>query len=138
MGSTAFQKTNPFNNEIFAYGFRNPNTISWTKKGDIIAANIGHRNIESLYVIKKGQDYGWPEHEGSFVLKYKESMDWVYPENTITAIVPPVAQYDHDEGNAISGGNEYWGAKIKPLIGKYIFGDIVKGRVFYVENERCR
>ena len=45
----------------------------------------------------------------------------------------PVAQYDHDEGNAISGGFEYWGKNVPELQGKYIFGDIVKGRVFYVE-----
>ena len=45
----------------------------------------------------------------------------------------PVAQYDHDEGNAISGGFEYWGKNVPELKGKCIFGDIVKGRVFYVE-----
>ncbi|MEX0881915.1 MAG: cytochrome C, partial [Cyclobacteriaceae bacterium] len=46
----------------------------------------------------------------------------------------PVAMYDHDEGNAISGGYEYWGDDIAEMEGKYLFGDIVQGRLFYVET----
>ena len=45
----------------------------------------------------------------------------------------PVAQYDHDEGNAIAGGFEYRGKALPQLAGKFVFGDIVKGRLFYVE-----
>jgi len=44
----------------------------------------------------------------------------------------PIAEYDHDEGNAIIGGYEYWGNSIPALKGKYIFGDMVNGRLFYV------
>ena len=40
--------------------------------------------------------------------------------------------YDHDEGNAISGGYEYTGTAIPGLEGKYLFGDITRGRLFYV------
>jgi hypothetical protein len=47
-------------------------------------------------------------------------------------ITYPIAEYDHDEGNAISGGFEYWGTSIPDLKGKYLFGDIVKGRLFYI------
>ena len=45
----------------------------------------------------------------------------------------PVAEYDHDEGNAIIGGYEYQGTAIPELKGKYLFGDMVNGRLFYVE-----
>ena len=44
----------------------------------------------------------------------------------------PIAEYDHDEGNAIIGGYEYTGTKIADLKGKYLFGDMVNGRLFYV------
>jgi hypothetical protein len=40
----------------------------------------------------------------------------------------PVAMYDHDEGVAISGGFAYNG-KIPALGGKFVFGDINRGRV---------
>jgi mono/diheme cytochrome c family protein len=137
-------KTNPFVNEsdpetvkeIFAYGFRNPHRISWSQKGQILASNIGHHNIEALNIIEAGRDYGWPEREGTFVMRYKENMGVVYAlpaDDASRNITYPVAQYDHDEGNAISGGLEYWGTSLKALQGKYIFGDIVKGRLFFVE-----
>jgi glucose/arabinose dehydrogenase/mono/diheme cytochrome c family protein len=129
-------KVDPSKPEIYAYGFRNPHRISWTKKGQILASNIGHHNVESLNMIEKGRDYGWPEREGTFVMKYSQNMDVVYPlppDDSINHYTYPVAEYDHDEGNAISGGLEYWGTKLDALKGKYLFGDIVKGRLFYVE-----
>jgi hypothetical protein len=44
----------------------------------------------------------------------------------------PVAMYDHDEGRAISGGFVYTG-KIAALRGKYVFGDVQRGRVFVAD-----
>ena len=102
----------------------------------MLASNIGHHNIEALYMILPGHDYGWPIREGTFVIKANENMSNVFAppaDDSIYNITYPVAQYDHDEGNAISGGFEYWGTAIAELQGKIIFGDIVKGRIFYVE-----
>ncbi len=126
------------NTEIFAYGFRNPHRISWSKKGQMLSANIGHGNIEALNIIEKGRDYGWPEREGTFVMRYREDMKYVYPlpaNDSIYHYTYPVAQYDHDEGKAIAGGLEYWGTKLNALKGKYVFGDIVNGRLFFVEMD---
>ena len=41
----------------------------------------------------------------------------------------PVAVYDHDEGRAVSGGFAYHG-RIEALRGKFIFGDVNRGRIF--------
>jgi hypothetical protein len=41
----------------------------------------------------------------------------------------PVAIYDHSEGQAVSGGFAYYG-RIQALRGKFIFGDIARGRLF--------
>jgi hypothetical protein len=43
-----------------------------------------------------------------------------------------VATFDHDEGKAITGGFEYTGSTISQLKGKYLFGDIPSGRLFYI------
>src|SRR5690606_41596514 len=94
------------------YGFRNPHRISWTKSGQILASNIGHHNIESLNLILPGHNYGWPVREGTFVMDIQTSLAEVFalPSDDETyGITYPVAQSDHDEGNAISGGYEYWG-----------------------------
>jgi glucose/arabinose dehydrogenase len=123
--------------ERYAFGFRNPHRITWTKKGQMLASNIGHHNIEALYMIFPGHDYGWPIREGTFVIKADENMSNVFAPVADSAerITYPVAQYDHDEGNAISGGFEYWGTSLPELQGKIVFGDIVRGRIFYIESK---
>lgn len=120
--------------EVYAYGFRNPHKITWTRSGKMLASNIGQHNIEELNLILPGHDYGWPAREGSFVIDLRESTRKLYPlaEREDDQMDYPVAEYDHDEGNAIIGGYEYQGSTIPQLQGKYIFGDMVNGRLFYV------
>lgn len=122
--------------EIYAYGFRNPHRITWSKHGEMLVCNIGHSNIESINLIKPGNDYGWPIREGIFVVNPFGDLTKVYPlppNDSNYHITYPVAQYDHDEGKAICGGFEYWGSVIPQLKGKYLFGDIPTGRLFYVD-----
>ena len=40
-----------------------------------------------------------------------------------------MAIYDHNDGQAVTGGFAYHG-RIAALRGKFVFGDIVRGRVF--------
>jgi len=121
--------------EIFARGFRNPNRISWAPDGKMLISDIGYANIEELNIGSAGADYGWPYREGTFMLSPMRQMNLVHrlPLDD-KGFTYPVAQYDHDEGNAISAGFVYTG-KITNLKNKYIFGDIVQGRVFYVDTD---
>jgi glucose/arabinose dehydrogenase/mono/diheme cytochrome c family protein len=139
-GQYGIPKTNPFAEdknalgEIYAYGFRNPHRFTWNRNGEMIACNVGHANIESIDLIKPGHDYGWPIREGSFLVNPYGDLKRIYspPVNdSIYRITYPVAEYDHDEGKAISGGYEYLGA-ITALKGKFLFGDIPTGRLFYI------
>jgi hypothetical protein len=57
------------------------------------------------------------------VLEGRTKDDFIYP----------VAIYDHDEGVAISGGFAYNGT-IPALRGKFVFGDINRGRVFAADT----
>lgn len=121
--------------EIYAYGFRNPHRITWTSTGKILVSNIGHGNIESVNLIEPGHDYGWPIREGKFLLNPYGNLNKVYalPANDSTFhITYPIAEYDHDEGKAVSGGYEYTGKNIPALKGKFLFGDIPSGRLFYI------
>jgi glucose/arabinose dehydrogenase len=101
----------------------------------MLVSNIGQWNIESINLIKPGHDYGWPEREGNFVLaNVSENAGALYPlaaNDSIYKITYPVAEFDHDEGKAISGGFEYWGNRLPALKGKFLFGDIPSGRLFY-------
>jgi glucose/arabinose dehydrogenase/cytochrome c2 len=122
--------------EIYAYGFRNPHRITWTKEKQMIVCNIGHGNIESVNLVEKGHDYGWPIREGTFLLNPYGNLNKVFalPANDSSYHVTyPIAQYDHDEGKAICGGFEYTGSAIPRLKGKFLFGDIPLGRLFYFD-----
>ena len=143
-GHYGIPKNNPFVingkdktvKEIYAIGFRNPHRITWSKAGQLLVSSIGHHNVESLYIISAGSDSGWPVREGTFVIDPSQNMRNIYPlpaDDAKNNITYPVAQYDHDEGNAIAGGFEYNGKALPQLVGKFVFSDIVKGRLFYVE-----
>lgn len=127
--------------EIFCRGFRNPNRICWMPDGTMLISDIGHANAEKLNIGMPGADYGWPEREGLFVMNYHGKMDQVYAlpkDDSLHHYTYPVALYDHDEGNAFSGGFVYSGTSVPLLTGKYIFGDIVNGRVFFVESSQLQ
>ena len=134
--SNPFAKNNSGNElkEIYAYGFRNPHRITWTKSGQMLVSNIGQGNIESVNPVKPGNDFGWPLHEGNFALNPSGNLNKAHPlpaDDSIYHFTYPVIEYDHDEGKAISGGYEYTGNAIAALKGKFIFGDIPSGRLFY-------
>jgi len=123
--------------EIYAYGFRNPNHITWMNNGSMLATNIGQANIEAIDMIIKGQDYGWPVREGRFLIRPGGNINNLYPlpvNDTAFHITYPVAAFDHDEGNAIAGGFDYESHIVPELTGKYLFGDIPSGRLFYVNT----
>ncbi|MEO6721002.1 MAG: PQQ-dependent sugar dehydrogenase, partial [Ferruginibacter sp.] len=118
-----------------AYGFRNPHRISWSKSGQLLAVNIGEHNIESINLIKAGNFYGWPIREGTFAERFYDGHGSVYPlpaNDSIYHVTYPVAQFDHDEGTAISGGFEYKGTAVPQLSGKYFFADLGSGKLFFV------
>jgi glucose/arabinose dehydrogenase/mono/diheme cytochrome c family protein len=125
--------------EVYARGFRNPNKITWAPDGKVIVSEIGYTNVEELNILKPGLNYGWPTREGTFVsiLNGKKSAIYNLPAHDDPKYTYPVAEYDHDEGNSISGGFVYTG-NIALLKDKYIFGDIVRGRVFYVDYNDLR
>ena len=139
-GQYGIPSDNPFAGkegaEIFAYGFRNPHHLTWLRSGAMLASNIGQHHIESYNIIEKGGDYGWPIREGTFVHHESDNINSVYglePGDKDAHIIYPVIQYDHDEGNAMSDGFEYTGKTIPLLKGKFLYGDIMTGRLFFSE-----
>ena len=138
-GSNPFAKSSTENAvpEIYAYGFRNPHRFSWTKSGKLIAGNIGEHSIESLYLIESGRFYGWPIREGTFLERFFNNSGKVYPlplDDSTRHVTYPIAQFDHDEGTAICAGFDYEGS-IPSLKGKFVFGDIGTGTLFYINNK---
>ena len=119
--------------EVFAYGFRNPNRILWDLQGRLLASDIGHKNVEELNLIESGKFYGWPNREGTFVIDPYKDMDQVFALPTDDAklgVTYPFLQLDHDEIAAIIAGYFVQKGTHK---GKLLFGDVPSGRLMIAD-----
>jgi hypothetical protein len=140
--------------EIWAVGIRNPHRLSWDIDPStpttprLFAFSIGLSTWETVLIIKKGANYGYPLREGTQMMTIERRMLPPPDDDTIPlrisdtvvrgAVQPtyPVIQYPHlkaDGGDAIAGGLIYRGKKIPALQRKLIFGDISTGRIWYAE-----
>lgn len=128
--------------EIWAYGFRNPQHFSWdiAGSGQMFIADIGQTQIEEINLGLAGANYGWSEREGTFATNHEDQNELFERPllDRLSKYTYPIAQYDHDEGRAITGGYVYRGQAIPELYGKYIFGDIHNGRIFYIDTDQIR
>lgn len=119
--------------EIYAYGFRNLHRIGWDlETGELVGTDVGDGAIEEINLIESGGNYGWRVFEGTFFRG-----GGTIPSETggLDNFVWPAAQYDHGDGFAIAGGFVYRGSQIPQLQGKFVYGDIVNGRIFYSDFE---
>src|SRR5881628_1222007 len=129
--------------EIYAYGFRNAHRLSWDlTDGTMFASDIGMNNIEEINIVHEGSNYGWMKREGLFengITRPGGKLDQLFPlpadvlhGRTKDEFTYPVAMYDHTQGQATTGGFAYHG-RISALRGKFVFGDIVRGRLFVAD-----
>jgi glucose/arabinose dehydrogenase len=109
--------------------------------GDLYAADVGQHAVEEVDIVRRGGNYGWPVKEGSFCFDPNGTGTGFVTDNPdLTCgqpnlgLIDPIAQYDHNEGNAIIGGFVYRGSSIPALRGRYIFGDLSRGRLFALER----
>ncbi len=135
--------------EIFAYGLRNPQRMSWdVPTNTFIANDIGLHDWEEVDIVVKGANYGWAEREGNEQVFVPEggktgsqmSPQVAFPEKdrlTVAGLNEPVtplypsAVYSHQEGDSIGSGFVYRGKLMPQMRGKYIFHDRTTGRIFY-------
>jgi hypothetical protein len=136
--------------EIWAYGLRNPHRLTWDvdpanrARSNLIASVIGFRTWETVVVIHKGANYGYPLREGAQMVQDgilvgppERDIVPVQVSDTVNAgkVAPtyPVLEYGHDPrgGDAIAGGFVYRGRTVPWLQGRFIFGDITSGRLWH-------
>lgn len=123
--------------EIFTYGHRNPYRFSFDASTDeLIIADVGQDNIEEVDLGVSGGNYGWNRKEGSFL--FDPSDGSIRPDHhPDPELIDPVAEYSHEDGEAVIGGFVYRGELAAPVLtGQYVFGDLApedstSGRLFY-------
>ena len=124
-------------NEVYAYGFRNPQTLSQDSLGNIFVTDSGKHNIEEVNQLYKGRHYGAVIKEGSFYINNYGVLDngnhstFSEPSNQFL-LTDPILQYDHDEGIAITGIHRYEGNTMRSLEEKFIFTDL-SNRLFMAD-----
>ncbi|MFN3393191.1 MAG: PQQ-dependent sugar dehydrogenase [Candidatus Thermochlorobacter sp.] len=122
--------TNPFATgggrpEIFAWGIRNMWKFSVDNVEGIIGGDVGQNAREEIDRVYLGRNYGWRFMEGDLPYNIPNPSD----TNGLN-LVPPIHVYPHSEGRSVTGGYVYRGSALPELVGRYIYGDYVFGRVW--------
>jgi uncharacterized repeat protein (TIGR03806 family) len=111
--------------EIYAWGFRNPWRWSFdSATGDLWVGDVGQGAREEIDRVQRGGNYGWNCREGLIA----------YPGQSCPAtpsgFIDPVHDYDRTLGQSVTGGYVYRGTQVPGLVGRYVFGDFVTGRIW--------
>lgn len=154
-GRYRIPRDNPFTTvegargEIWAYGLRNPHRLTWDldparpASPRLLAFHIGLVTAETVVVVHKGANYGWPLREGTRAMSPAGAGQLPEPDlipmqisdvvsrGTVTPTYP-VVEYPHGAagGDAIANGFVYTGRAVPALTGKLLFGDITTGRMW--------
>jgi glucose/arabinose dehydrogenase len=116
---------NPFGDEIWAYGLRNPWRISFDKAtGNLYIADVGQNVWEEINFLPAGSpggtNFGWNFREGAHD----------YKANPPAGLTDPVAEYSHQEGGcSVTGGYVYRGS-MPEWNGIYLYGDYCTGFIW--------
>jgi uncharacterized repeat protein (TIGR03806 family) len=125
--------TNPFvgdgdpntRDEIWAWGLRNPFRFSFDRQsGDLWLGDVGQNAWEEINLIERGGNYGWCEWEGNQIF------DATCSNLPQASFEFPIHTYGRAQGASVTGGVVYRGAALPALVGRYVYGDYVTGRVW--------
>ena len=137
--------------EIWAFGLRNPHRLTWyvdparPREATLLAFDIGLVSWETVMIIKKGANYGYPLREGTQSMSPTNGMGPLPADDVIPVQISDTATrgtakpayaviaYPHAPGggDAIANGFVYRGKRIPALQGTLVFGDITTGRIWY-------
>jgi glucose/arabinose dehydrogenase len=110
--------------EIWAYGLRNPWRIAFdTASGDLYIADVGQNQWEEINYQSAsssgGENYGWNLREGTHAYTDGKA-DWQ----------DPVAEYSHDFGCSVTGGEVVRDLRMPAWASLYLYGDYCSGRIW--------
>lgn len=126
--SYAVPADNPFGNEVWAYGLRNPWRISFDQvTGDLWIGDVGQNVWEEIDYLPAGSpggaNFGWSIMEASYG----------YDGEAQPGLLLPAAEYSHDFGCSVTGGYVYRGA-MPEWNGVYLYGDYCSGIIWGLIN----
>jgi glucose/arabinose dehydrogenase len=122
---------NPFGNEVWAYGLRNPWRISFDRAtGDLWIGDVGQGDWEEVDYFPAdgvaGANFGWSIMEGNHG----------YDGEPQPGLILPAAEYSHADaygGCSVTGGYAYRGS-MPEWNGIYFYGDYCTGYIWGLFN----
>jgi uncharacterized repeat protein (TIGR03806 family) len=78
----------------------------------------------------KGGNYGWNRREGFHPFDPKARVS-----GREDALLPPVAEYFHGDGESVTGGIVYRGPRLREYDGAYFYADYLSGLVWIVPSD---
>jgi glucose/arabinose dehydrogenase len=127
---------NPFGNEVFMLGLRNPWRWSFDRAtGDMWIGDVGQAQIEEVDVLKAGQqlgkNLGWSAFEGVSCCATQPDkcvQSGAQQACNAAGIVMPLDSRTHAKGwTALIGGQVYRGSCYTDLVGWYFYTDNGRG-----------
>jgi len=127
-GAYSIPSDNPFGNEIWAYGLRNPWRFSFDQLTyDLYIGDVGQGAREEIDFLPAGSpggaNFGWNIMEA----------DEPYSGGSAEGLIPPVASYGHGVspgGCSVTGGYVYRGGALPEWQGIYLYGDYCTGIIW--------
>jgi glucose/arabinose dehydrogenase len=125
-------RSNPFVgrdgwDEVYAYGLRNPWRFSFDRKtGDLLIGDVGQDFYEEIDFRRArraaGSNFGWSAFEGKRV----ENPD---QRRRARRRVRPILVYSHVPRCSVTGGYVVRDTSLRPLLGRYVYGDFCSGKI---------
>jgi Glucose / Sorbosone dehydrogenase len=146
-----FVKTPGARKEIWAYGLRNPHRLAFAvdpsnaANNRLVASICGLNTWEMISIIHKGANYGFPLREGPEAVTPDNGTAPLPADDRIPVMIDdkrtagmvkptyPVIIWAHDMrgGDCAGSGYLYNGKSVPALRGKFVYGDITTGRLWY-------
>jgi glucose/arabinose dehydrogenase len=118
--------------EVFLFGLRNPWRFSFDPATDLLwIADVGQSAWEEVHrldpVADAGANLGWNLMEGAHCFADAAC--------STEGLQLPIAEYGHDAGCSVTGGEVYRGTAIPSLWGWYVFSDYCSGTLFGIRSD---
>ena len=115
--------------ETWAFGLRNPWRMTSDRvTGQIWVGNNGQDLWEQVYLICKGENYGWSVYEGSHPF-------YLNRELGPSPHVKPTLEHHHSEARSLTGGIVLYGQQLPELHGAYLYGDHSTGKIWGARHD---
>ena len=116
--------------EIWALGLRNPWRFSFDRQtGDMLIGDVGQNLWEEIDFQPfgvSGLNYGWRCYEGTHAYNLNPQC--------LGVLTAPIAEYNHSEGQSVTGGYVYRGKRYPSLLGTYFYADFSQGKIWAMKK----